>query len=141
MYTTSVEPNLFNGLLEANGMVRLPGRTESAERRLANLVQQARRSLSRFLAEARLTPVYCWMSSPTARVSALSVNANGRFYAVELNSARPLTVAQSWAFALACQQWAENRDLEDGKAAARWERAILKQLRRAEGKWQLHRLD
>lgn len=92
----------------------------------------ARENLDRVIAGAGLTAIYVWTTSHSARVSALCLDSTGRFFAVELNRAEPVTVAQGWAFAMACREWADSREVEDREAACRWEEAILRQLQLAE---------
>jgi hypothetical protein len=84
------------------------------------------------IASAGLTPIYVWTASTSPRVAALCLDSTGRFFAVESNKAEPVSVAQGWAFSLACREWADQRDLEDREAACQWEEAVLRKLQVAE---------
>lgn len=136
-FNDSVQPTMpqpqFNRLAawKAKFLVSL-GQGEGAERRAGNLSWHARQNLKALAVEAGLTPIYIWMASGSARVSALCLSGAGRFFALELNRAVPVTVSQAWAFTLACRGWADSREVEDRAAAQRWEEAILKQLQSAE---------
>lgn len=108
------------------------GACETRERRVGKLSWNARENLQRVITSAGLTAIYVWTTSSSPRVSALCLDSTGRFFALELNKAEPVTVAQGWAFMLACREWADNRDVEDREAACRWEEAVLRQLQVAE---------
>ncbi len=105
---------------------------ENRDRRIGVLSRNAREGLARVIAGAGLTAIYVWSATASARVSALCLDCTGRFFAVEFNKAEPVSVAQGWAYALACREWADHRDVEDPEAACRWEEAILRQLQTAE---------
>jgi hypothetical protein len=107
---------------------------ETAERRLGQLTWNARENIDRVVARAGLTPVYLWTSSHSSRSAALCLDVTGRFFAVESQQPEPVSIAQGWAFALACREWAEHRDYGDLEAVCRWEEAILRQLQLAENK-------
>jgi hypothetical protein len=108
------------------------GACEGAERRLSTLAWNARDNLARIIGGAGLTAIYVWSSIHSPRISALCLDSTGRFFAVEFNQVQSVSVAQGWAFMLACREWADRRDVEDRDAACRWEEAILRQLQRAE---------
>lgn len=99
---------------------------------MGTLSWKARESLDRVIAGAGLTAIYIWSTHSSARVSALCLDCTSRFFAVELNKAEPVSVAQAWAFTLACREWADTRHIEDKDAACRWEEAVLRQLQAAE---------
>lgn len=74
------------------------------------------------------------MAENTSRVAALCLNPAGKLFAVELNRASPVSVAQAWAFSITCRTWADTRQVEDRQAALQWEEMILKSLQVAEPK-------
>jgi hypothetical protein len=108
------------------------GQSESAERRAGQLSGRAREMLGKVIASSALTPIYLWSACESPRVAALCMDSTGRFFAVESNKPELVSVAQGWAFSLACRGWADRRDVEDRDAACQWEEAVLRKLQIAE---------
>jgi hypothetical protein len=108
------------------------GACERNERRSTDRHANARDRMKRIIAGAGLSGIYIWSTTDSSRVSALCLDSTGRFFAVETTKVEPVTVAQGWAFALSCREWADHKDVEDREAACRWEEAILRQLQVAE---------
>ena len=108
------------------------GESESAERRVGRLSGRAREILGKVITASGLTPIYLWSACESPRVAALCMDSTGRFFAVESNRPELVSVAQGWAFSLACRGWADRRDVEDREAACQWEEAVLRKLQIAE---------
>jgi hypothetical protein len=101
---------------------------------MGRLSWNARENIESVIQRAGLTTVCLWTVAHSPRIAALCLDSRGRFFAVESNKAQPVSIAQGWAFELACREWADRRQIGDAEAACRWDEAILRQLQVAEPK-------